>query len=63
MMREVPDYFWEWTEIDAKTGKRLVKSNTPKEILEHLAKDEKDEYEKTGRRVIINIDIGERSKP
>lgn len=62
-MREVPDYFWKWTEIAVKTGKRLVKPNTPKDILERLTKDEKDEYEKTGRRVIINIDVDERSKP
>ena len=60
-MREIPDYFWKWTVIDTKTGNRLVKPDTPKDILDRLIQDERDEYKKTGRRVIINIDIDERT--
>lgn len=56
-MRDVPDYFWEWTKIDEKTGNRVVKSNTPIEILEKLKKDEYEEYKRTGRRCIVNINI------
>ena len=56
-MREVPDYFLKWTTIDEKTGKRLVKSNVPDDILRKLIDDEKDEYRRTGRRCIINVSI------
>lgn len=56
-MRNIPDYFWKWTEIDWNTGKRLVKSDTPPEILKKLIDDERSEYKLTGRRCIINVDI------
>ena len=56
-MREVPEYFWKWTEIDPSTGYRLVKKNVPEDVLIQLIKDEKDEYNKTGRRCITNISI------
>ncbi|MBR1592962.1 MAG: hypothetical protein IJ666_08120 [Ruminococcus sp.] len=58
-MREIPDYFWEWTEIDFKTGKRLVKSNVPHDVLQKLIEDEKKEFELTARRCIINVNINE----
>ena len=58
-MREIPDYYWEWTEIDWNTGKRLMKPDTPKDIRQKLIEDEKMEFELTARRCIINIDIEE----
>lgn len=58
-MREVPDYFWEWTEIDFKTGKRLVKPNVPPDILQKLIEDEREEFKLTARRCIVNINIDE----
>ncbi len=58
-MRDIPDYFWEWTEIDFEhnTGERLVKPDVPPDILKKLIEDEKSEYELTARRTIINIDL------
>ncbi len=58
-MRDIPDYFWEWTELDFDhhTGKRLVKANVPPEILKKLIKDESDEFNLTWRRCIINVDL------
>ena len=58
-MQEVPDYFWEWTEMDWNTGKRLMKPDTPEDIRQKLIEDEKMEFELTARRCIINIDIEE----
>ena len=59
-MRDVPDYFWEWTELDLPgTGKRLMKPDTPEDIRQKLIEDEKMEFELTARRCIINIDIEE----
>ena len=57
MMREVPDYFWQWTEMDWNTGKRIVKPDTPPDILKKLIDDERSEFEITGRRCITNINI------
>lgn len=35
-MREIPDYFYEWTEIDWNTGGRLMKPDTPEDIRQKL---------------------------
>ena len=61
-MRDIPDYFWKWTEIDFEhnTGERLVKSDVPPDILNKLIDDEISEYELTARRTIINIDLNKR---
>ena len=58
-MKDVNDYFFEWTVVDFNhhTGGRFVKSNVPLNILKKLADDEKNEFELTSRRTIINIDI------
>ncbi|MCM1314987.1 MAG: hypothetical protein NC040_09545 [Muribaculaceae bacterium] len=60
-MREIPDYLWEWTEIDFNTGNRLMKNDTPEDIRRKIIEDEKDFFRKTGRRCIDNIDIEENS--
>lgn len=58
-MRDIPDYFWEWTELDFKykTGMRLVKSNVPYDILKKLVDEEKRNFDNTGRKTIINVDL------
>ncbi len=56
-MRDIPDYYWEWTEYDDNTGMRLVKSNVPINILKKLVADERYEFEMTWRRNLINIDL------
>lgn len=56
-MRDIPDYFWEWTELDYNTGKRLVKPDAPPDILKKLVDDERDEFSNTWRRCIINVDL------
>lgn len=61
-MQEVPDYFWEWTEMDWNTGKRLMKSDTPEDIRQKLIEEEKRFFKSTARRCIINIDIEETAK-
>jgi len=56
-MRDVPDYFWKWTDIDWETGNRIVKSDAPADIVAKLTEYERSEYELTGRRCITNLEI------
>lgn len=59
-MREIPDYFYEWIELDLPgTGKRLMKPDTPEDIRQRLIAEEKRFFKSTARRCIINIDIEE----
>lgn len=58
-MRDIPDYFWEWTELDLKTGGRLMKPDTPEDIRQKLIEEEKRFFKSTARRCIDNIDIDE----
>lgn len=56
-MQETPDEIFEWTELIFPEGKRILKENAPEEIRKKAVKFEKNFYEKTARRRIINIDI------
>lgn len=58
-MRDVPDYFWEWTELDFEynTGMRLLKPDTPPDILKQIAEDERQHFNATARRCVINLNL------
>lgn len=56
-MQEIPSEIMEWTYFDVKTGHRKLKDNTPESIKERATEHERDFYQKTSRRRIINIEI------
>lgn len=56
-MREIPDYFWLWTEIEWETGARVLKPGVPDDVLQKLLEDERQQFELTARRCIINLDL------
>lgn len=56
-MQEMPIKIAKWTELRFPEGKRFLKDDAPKEIQQEAAEWEKDFYQKTARRRIVNIDI------
>ena len=61
-MQEMPTEFYEWTELKFPSGMRYLKESAPDDIRNKAIEWERTFYEKTGRRRIINVEIGERSK-
>ena len=57
-MREIPDYYWEWTDYDNtyRTYIRYIKPDVPADILQKLIDDEIKNFNATARIEIINID-------
>ena len=56
-MQEMPDRIAEWTELKFPEGKRYLKKDAPKAVRQEAVEWEKEFYNKTGRRRIVNIDI------
>ncbi len=56
-MQEIPKNIMQWTEIDRKTGMRLLKSDAPDNVRIEAIKWEKNFFQKTARRRITNIEI------
>ena len=56
-MREIPDYFWEWTEIEWETGARVLKPGAPEDVHAKLLEYERQGFSLTYRRCIINFDL------
>lgn len=56
-MQEMPKRIMQWTEIDRKTGTRLLKSDAPEDVRKEAVKWEEEFYKKTARRRITNIEI------
>ena len=56
-MRDIPDYYWKWTEDEYETGMRVVKPDVPHNILTKLIDDERYLFEITGRIGLINVDL------
>ena len=57
-MREIPDYYWEWTDYDNtyRTYIRYIKPDVPADILQKLIDDEIKEFNITSRMSLVNID-------
>ncbi|MBQ6251197.1 hypothetical protein, partial [Ruminococcus sp.] len=56
-MQEMPDRNAEWTELKFPEGKSYLKKDAPKAVRQEAVEWEKEFYNKTGRRRIVNIDI------
>ena len=57
-MREIPDYFYEWTELDLPgTGKRLMKPDTLEDIRQKLIAEEKRFFKSTHGVVLLTLTL------
>lgn len=61
-MQETPRDILQWTVIERPTGKRLLRADAPDEIREKAVKFEREFFQKTARRRIVNVDIGPAQK-
>lgn len=59
-MQKTPNEILNYTEFNNK-GKRVMKKNTPVDIIKKAISWERDFYSKTGRRRIVDLDIDEAS--
>ena len=53
-MREIPNYFWEWAELDFEyhTAMRLVKPNVPSKILKNLLQMKDMNFNRHGEELL-----------
>lgn len=56
-MQETPRDVLQWTVIERPTGKRLLREDAPEDIRRKAVEFEREFFQKTARRRIVNINI------